>query len=147
MEALDLMETEIAALEEKRAIQASKNKKAKTSDTQEIVSKNPTFMGLSPYKYFARCLREIKAPDLEQALLVLPFHYVSRLVPILLKVTDSLTPSTSCSYFKTYCRPWTFLLLSLVLRHFPVSWCVFVSMRECVCMRAMISVTHFQPSS
>ena len=88
MEALDLVEAEVAALEEKKAIQASKNKKAKTSDTQEIVSKNPTFMGLSPFKYFARCLREIKAPDLEQALLVLPFHYVSRLVPILLKVTD-----------------------------------------------------------
>ena len=134
MEALDLVETEVAALEEKRAMQASKNKKAKTSDMQEIVSKNPTFMGLSPYKYFARCLREIKAPDLEQALLVLPFHYVSRLVPILLKVTDSLSSSTSCSYFLTYCRPWIFLVLSLVSGHSPVSWCVFVSMRECVCV-------------
>ena len=86
MDALDLVETELAAMEEKRASQAAKNKKNKTSDTQEIISKNPTFLGLSPYKYFARCLREIKAPDLEQALLVLPFHYVSRLVPILLKV-------------------------------------------------------------
>lgn len=88
MDALDLVESELAALEEKRALQAVKNKKSKMADTQEIVSKNPTFLGLSPYKYFARCLREIKAPDLEQALLVLPFHYVARLVPILLKVID-----------------------------------------------------------
>ena len=47
---------------------------------------NPLLLGLDPLRYFLRCLRSVKAPDLEQALLVLPFHYVSRFVPVLLQV-------------------------------------------------------------
>lgn len=47
---------------------------------------NIRLLGLNPYQYFIRVLKQIKAPDMEQALLVLPFHYVSRLISLLLKV-------------------------------------------------------------
>ena len=48
--------------------------------------RNPLLLGLTPYLYLLRALRSIKAPDLEQALLVLPFHYVTRLISMLIKV-------------------------------------------------------------
>ena len=87
MDALDLVEAELEAIEERKAVLLAKSKLSGKPSTEEAVSKNPTLQGLSPYKYFAKCLRGIKAPDMEQALMVLPFHYVARIVPILLKVT------------------------------------------------------------
>lgn len=94
MDALDLVEAELIGLEERVAVLKAKNKGKGTAVTseEEVKSKNPALLGLSPYKYFARCLRGIKAPDLEQALLVIPFHYVARIVPILLKVPTSPYP-------------------------------------------------------
>jgi hypothetical protein len=87
MDALDLVEAELIGIEERVAVLKAKSKGKGTGVTsEEVKSKNPALLGLSPYKYFARCLRGIKAPDLEQALLVIPFHYVARIVPILLKV-------------------------------------------------------------
>ena len=41
---------------------------------------NPMLLELSPDRYVLRTLRMIKRPDLEEALLVLPFHLVERLV-------------------------------------------------------------------
>lgn len=88
MDALDLVEAELIGIEERVAVLKAKSKgKTQAVNSEEVKSKNPTLLGLSPYKYFARCLRGIKAPDLEQALLVIPFHYVARIVPILLKVS------------------------------------------------------------
>lgn len=96
MDALDLVEAELESIEERKATLLAKSKLTGIPSTEEVLSKNPTFQGLSPYKYFARCLRGIKAPDMEQALMVLPFHYVARIVPILLKVQTqqaaALTP-------------------------------------------------------
>jgi hypothetical protein len=74
MDALDLVEKELAEIEEKKIIQQKylkknekKNEKKEDKNSKtEIVSKNPVLLGLSPYKYFARCLRQIKAPDLDQ---------------------------------------------------------------------------------
>ena len=91
MDALDLVEAELIAIEERISVLKAKSKLTGVTSEEEVKSKNPALMGLTPYKYFARCLREIKAPDLEQALLVIPFHYVARIVPILLKV--SIHPS------------------------------------------------------
>lgn len=109
MDALDLVEAELVILEERKAVLIAKNKLKNISsatDTEEIISKNPTFQGLSPYKYFAKCLRGIKAPDLEQTLMVLPFHYVGRVIPILLKVQtcfifNSLSFRHSFSYLRS----------------------------------------------
>jgi U3 small nucleolar RNA-associated protein 12 len=96
MDALDLVEKELADIAERNLSFLNKNKGKKQGEKQEEKApsgpKNPIMLGLSPYKYLARCLRQVKAPDLEQALLVMPFHYVSRLVPILLQV-----PHPSCS--------------------------------------------------
>lgn len=46
-------------------------------------SKNPLLLGLSPLQYTLRTLRRIRASELEQALLVLPFHLVEKLLRLL----------------------------------------------------------------
>jgi len=74
MGALDLVESELAQAPEAQA---------KGSKQQY---RNPMLLGLSPYMYMLRALRNIKAPDLEQALLVLPFHYVTRLIGMLIRL-------------------------------------------------------------
>lgn len=70
MEALDLVESELQAQKE-----------------NSNAPPNPILLGMNPYKYMLFKLRSIKAPDLEQALLVLPFHFVVRFVPLLIEVS------------------------------------------------------------
>jgi len=78
MEALDLAEAEIASWE---AAQAGVKAGRKVVYQPSVLLQNQT-----PYKYMLRRLRMVKAPDLEQALLVLPFHYVTRLISMLLQL-------------------------------------------------------------
>ncbi|KDO29053.1 hypothetical protein SPRG_06108 [Saprolegnia parasitica CBS 223.65] len=47
---------------------------------------NILLLGFSPLKYVLRSLREIRAQDLEEALLVLPFDYVQKLIKYLLQL-------------------------------------------------------------
>lgn len=75
MEALDLVENELASC---TSYPSSSSKHKRLS--------NPLLLGLTPLPYMLRVLRMIKAPDLEQALLVLPFHYTSRLIDMLIKL-------------------------------------------------------------
>lgn len=77
MEALDLVEAELPNYAEEDAPQSRASKQ----------HRNPLLLGLTPYKYLLRALRSVKAPDLEQALLVLPFHYVCRLIRSLIEVS------------------------------------------------------------
>lgn len=44
---------------------------------------NPMLLGLSPAEYVLRALEKIRAADLEQALLLLPFHYGLQLLEYL----------------------------------------------------------------
>ena len=80
MDSLDLAEAELAEMRE--------HKQRAAPGTQRRA--NPLLLGLSPYKYLIRALRMVKAPDLEQALLVMPFHYVGRFVAMLLEVCSYL---------------------------------------------------------
>jgi hypothetical protein len=50
------------------------------------VSSNPLLLGKPPHRYMVHVLRQIAAHDIEQALLVLPFHYVARFITILIEV-------------------------------------------------------------
>lgn len=47
---------------------------------------NPQLLGKSPQKFMVLTLRQIASHDLEQALLMLPFHYARRFITILLEV-------------------------------------------------------------
>lgn len=47
------------------------------------VSSNPLLLKMTPVDYLLHTLRNIRSSDLEQALLVLPFHYVIRLIRLL----------------------------------------------------------------
>jgi len=76
MEALDLVEKEFANNPEPNP----------RSSRQKRLCSNPLLLGLAPLPYMMRVLRMIKAPDLEQALLVLPFHYTSRLIDMLIEL-------------------------------------------------------------
>ena len=50
---------------------------------------NPLMLGLTPDRYVLRTLKMIKRPDLEEALLVLPFHLVERLVARLASLLEA----------------------------------------------------------
>ena len=72
--------------ERESAIVFNKNNKKQTK-------KNPLLLGMSPLKYALRVLRSIRSSEMEQALLVLPFHLVEKLLEILRDlVRESLDP-------------------------------------------------------
>ena len=84
MVALDLVEAELPAFLAMEAAGDGLSGPQHKAGKQQY--RNPLLLGLNPYMYMLRSLRAIKAPDLEQALLVLPFHYVARLISMLIKV-------------------------------------------------------------
>lgn len=54
-------------------------------------SENPMLLGVDPDRYILKVLRMIKQPDLEEALLVLPFHLVERIIEVLIFIATPLT--------------------------------------------------------
>ncbi len=99
MEALDLAEAELADIQEfeagMRAAEAVSAQETTAGGKPAPVRKaqrnsNPLLLGLCPHKYMLRSLRLVKAPDLEQALMVLPFSYVTRLISMLIEVRANL---------------------------------------------------------
>ena len=99
MDALDLVEAELAE-EEAHAAAHRGRPGAKRKP-------NPVLLNMTPHEYFLSRLRLVKQADLEQALLVLPFHYVVRLVSVLLSVIktggDYELP-TRCAVFLVRCH-------------------------------------------
>ncbi len=111
MEAIDLVEAELVLQEEARAIaESTKKQDGESSDgpkaKKKKVESNPLMLGLSPYQYLQRALRMIKSPDLEPALLVLPFHYVKRFISLLVKLSKTGLDIELC------CKCAVFLLLT-----------------------------------
>jgi U3 small nucleolar RNA-associated protein 12 len=76
MAALDLVEAELPRFKAEEG--------AAGAPGRQVQYRNPLLLGLSPHAYMLRALRSVKAPDLEHALLVLPFHYVARLIGMLI---------------------------------------------------------------
>lgn len=91
MQAMDLVEEELALRAEQEALAASKKESEKDEEQKKKKARkeeaNPLLLGLSPLQYLQRALRMIKGPDLEPALLVLPMHYVKRLLSLLVLVS------------------------------------------------------------
>lgn len=79
MAALDLVEAEIPNY-------AGQHERAESAGPSGPQYRNPLLLGLTPHAYMLRALRSVKAPDLEHALLVLPFHYVARLISMLIQL-------------------------------------------------------------
>lgn len=104
MEAIDLVEAELALQQEAQEIAAAAASEPKAK--KKKVETNPLMLGLTPYQYLQRALRLIKAPDLEPALLVLPFHYVKRFIALLVKLSKTGLDVELC------CRCAIFLLLT-----------------------------------
>ena len=92
MAALDLVESELSNFGDMLDMGTADSNNNSGGDSNSNKGKqlhqyrNPLLLGLSPYAYMIKALRLIKAPDLEQALLVLPFFYVTRLISMLIKV-------------------------------------------------------------
>jgi U3 small nucleolar RNA-associated protein 12 len=85
MEALELADLESRALEEwekgnRAALLLSSTTAQQLKASKSKKPANPLLLGLDPDRFVLRTLRTIKRPDLEEALLVLPFHLVERLV-------------------------------------------------------------------
>ncbi|DBA00189.1 TPA: hypothetical protein N0F65_007814 [Lagenidium giganteum] len=94
MEAIDLAENELQAIADFERAQA---KKAKTKSTDENGKQEPPatrtpnilLLGYSPLKYVLNALRRIRPHDMEEALIVLPFESVEKLIHLLLKMISS----------------------------------------------------------
>lgn len=109
MEALDLAEAELALMKEAEERARALGIDVGVSDGKHGGGKNknkgnPLLLGLHPHAFMIRSLRSIKAPELEQALLVLPFHYVTRLIAMLLQLAKKGLDLELC------CRSAVFLL-------------------------------------
>jgi len=78
IEAIELVRNELNIMSKKGGVS---NKDVKNQN-------NPILLGMTPYKFMVHEIRQIKAPDLEQALMMLPFHYVSSLLHILVDLMD-----------------------------------------------------------
>jgi U3 small nucleolar RNA-associated protein 12 len=107
MQAVDLVEAEVASIREWDALYPDSDFEEKKSTAVVGLSKtkkrvrqqNPILLGLTPLKYMLSRLRLVKAPDLENALLVMPFHYVKRFITILLQVQVVL--KCVCEFVRT----------------------------------------------
>lgn len=82
MEALDVVDAELADIAEYKDVQEKSKTKLKARPM------NPVMLGLPPYAYMMSQLKRVKQPDLEQALLVLPFDYVVRLIKMLIRLSE-----------------------------------------------------------
>jgi U3 small nucleolar RNA-associated protein 12 len=103
MDAVDLVEAELADQEQYAAKLAS--------GTHTRLAKrvpNVQLLGLEPLAHLMRCLRLIKQPELEQSLLVLPFHYVTRLLKLLIEMSQQSRYDVElccrCSVFLLRCH-------------------------------------------
>ncbi len=103
MEAVDLVEAELSDIEQYSI-------KARSGNTQKLSKRvaDVRLLGLEPLAYLMRCLRQIKQPDLEQALLVLPFHFVVRLLRLLIEISQQAQYDAElccrCSVFLLRCH-------------------------------------------
>lgn len=91
MESIDLVEKELGELQESRESRGA------------TYAANPVMMGMTPFPYLVHILRTaIKGSELESALLILPFHYVVRFIPMLTEICRlqlDIELSTKCVIF------------------------------------------------
>ncbi|TDH66408.1 hypothetical protein CCR75_008803 [Bremia lactucae] len=129
MEAIDLAETELEAIADFKRIQTKKEKevakkkndqkkdvqtnaqsatieKEMASEDSSVLTRAPNMrlLGYAPLKYTLHTLRRIRPHDMEEALLVLPFDYVERLIRLLLQLISNHLEVEFC------CRVLLFLL-------------------------------------
>ena len=84
IDAIDMIEVEMAEL----ADYADRKAASGTHTRLAARTKNVQLLGLDPLAYLLRCIRMMKQPDLEQTLLLLPFHYVTRLIALLVQMCE-----------------------------------------------------------
>ncbi len=103
MEAVEIVEAEISDIEQHSFKAASGNHVRLARRVPDV-----RLLGLEPMAYLLRCLRLIKQPDLEQALLVLPFHFVVRLLRLLIEMCQharyDVELSCRCAIFLLRCH-------------------------------------------
>ena len=103
MDAVELVEAELAD-QEQYAIKLASGVHARLAKRVP----NVQLLGLEPLAYLMRCLRLIKQPELEQSLLVLPFHYVTRLLKLLIEMSQHSRYDSElccrCSVFLLRCH-------------------------------------------
>ena len=122
MEALDVVDAELSDIAEYAAIQKKSKSKLKARPA------NPVLLGMQPHSYMMAQLKRVKQPDLEQALLVLPFDYVVRLIRMLIKLSELGHDLELC------CRASIFLLRC----HFSQITASRVLVTEILCLRKLI---------
>lgn len=106
MEAIELAESELAAIADYDRLKAKKLKEAATKKLSEkpedekdkkepkaiaLAPRSPNILllGYSPLKYLLNTLRRIRPHEMEEALIVLPFESVEKLIALLLQLISS----------------------------------------------------------
>ncbi|GAB9472776.1 Wd repeat-containing protein 3 [Globisporangium polare] len=103
MEAIELAESELAAIADYERLKAKKLKEAasKKQTTKEddkdakptiaLAPRTPNILllGYSPLKYLLNALRRVRPHEMEEALIVLPFESVEKLIALLLQLISS----------------------------------------------------------
>lgn len=99
MEAVELADAELAAIAEYEKRKAKKAKEAEhrsqvtpSSDTVAALAPrtpNILLLGYSPLKYVLNALRRVRPHEMEEALIVLPFEHVEKLIGLLLQLISS----------------------------------------------------------
>jgi len=120
MECMDIVEAELKVLEgiAKRTEGVAKGDTHAAAAARRVA--NPVLLGMSPYKFLVHTLRQIKAPDMEQALLVLPFHYVNRLLAMLLQLAQRSLDLEQCARITVFLLRCHYAQISVTAELVPV---------------------------
>jgi U3 small nucleolar RNA-associated protein 12 len=120
MECMDIVEAELKVLDgiAERTQGMAKGNTVAAAAARRV--KNPVLLGMSPYKFLVHTLRQIKAPDMEQALLVLPFHYVSRLLAMLLQLAHRSLDLEQCARITVFLLRCHYAQISVTAELVPV---------------------------
>ena len=82
IQAIDLMEEELPLYKQRQVLLDSNTKNT------SLPPPNVLLLGLSPHQYLARTFKLVKSTELEAALLLLPYHYVKRLLVLLIEMVQ-----------------------------------------------------------
>jgi U3 small nucleolar RNA-associated protein 12 len=107
MEAVELADKElkeIADFEKLHAKKAKQSAKRETENSDALPRRTPNILllGYSPLKYLLNTLRRIRPHDMEEALLVLPFEYVEKLIGLLLQTISNHLEIEFCCHVLLY---------------------------------------------
>lgn len=108
MEVIDLAEKELGEMQAVEEATKAAIKRGDKTNTVARYTANPMLQGVSPYQYIINSIKlHIKGSEMESALIILPFHYVVRFLPLLTEICRQhldIELSTKCVIILLKCH-------------------------------------------